>query len=155
MLILPLNDQHDRQGFDCGSPVLNGWFQQMARQHKSKGISSTFVVVADKAGTEVYGFYSLSFAEIINVDLPVKIGKKLPVKVPVFRLGRLATSEHHKRQGIGKMMVADAFLRVKQLADHVGGIGLMVNAKPEAVVFYRQYGFEQMRDHPLNLFMPF
>jgi len=31
---------------------------------------------------------------------------------------------------------------------------LGVNAKPSAVGFYQQYGFEQMSDHPNNLFLP-
>ena len=45
MLVLPLNDRHDRKGFDCGDADLNGWLRQTARQHKEKGVSSTFVAV--------------------------------------------------------------------------------------------------------------
>ncbi len=42
MLVLPLNDRHDRKGFDCGEGDLNAWLSQTARERKEKGISSTF-----------------------------------------------------------------------------------------------------------------
>ncbi|MDI6745580.1 MAG: GNAT family N-acetyltransferase [Rhodocyclaceae bacterium] len=155
MLVLPLNDGHDRKGFDCGDADLNGWFVQVARQHKEKGISSTFVVVADKNPADVLGFYAISLAELVNPDLPVQYRKRLPGKAPVFRLGRLATAQAQQGKGIGEFMLFDAIDRVTRIAGEVGGIGLVVNAKPSAVGFYNRYGFEQMADHPLNLFLPF
>lgn len=155
MLVLPLNDGHDRKGFDCGDADLNGWFAQVARQHKEKGISSTFVVVADKNPADVLGFYAISLAELVNLDLPVQYRKRLPGKAPVFRLGRLATAQAQQGKGIGEFMLFDAIDRVTRIAGEVGGIGLVVNAKPSAVGFYNRYGFEQMADHPLNLFLPF
>jgi GNAT superfamily N-acetyltransferase len=154
MLVLPLNHGHDRKGFDCGDAELNGWFAQVARQHKEKGVSSTFVAVVDVASTEVLGFYALSLAELVNTDLPAQYRKRLPAKVPVFRLGRLATAKSHERKGIGEYMFFDAIDRVARIAKEVGGIGFVVNAKPSAVGFYNRYGFEHMADHPLNLFLP-
>jgi GNAT superfamily N-acetyltransferase len=154
MLVLPLNDLHDRKGFDCGDAELNVWFVQVARQHKEKGVSSTFVVVADEVSTEVLGFYAINVAELVNTDLPAQYRKRLPTKVPVFRLGRLATAKSHERKGIGEHMLFDAIDRVTRIAKEVGGIGLVVNAKPSAVAFYTRYGFEQMADHQLNLFLP-
>lgn len=154
MLVLPLNDGHDRRSFDCGDAELNGWFNRTARRHKEKGVSSTFVVVADEASPEVVGFYALSLAELINADLPVQYRKRLPDKVPVFRLGRLATARLHQGKGIGEHMLFDAIDRVLRIAQEIGGIGLVVNAKQSAVEFYKRYGFEQMADHPHNLFLP-
>lgn len=154
MLVLPLNDGHDRKGFDCGDAELNDWLGQTARQHKEKGVSSTFVAVADETSTEVLGFYAISLAELVNADLPMQYRKRLPARVPVFRLGRLATARQHQGQGIGEHMLFDAIDRVMRIASEVGGIGLVVNAKHTAVDFYKRYGFEQMADHPQNLFLP-
>lgn len=153
MLVLPLSDGHDRKGFDCGNAELNSWFAQVARQHKEKGVSSTFVAVTDEASSEVLGFYSISLAELVNADLPAQYRKRLPTKVPVFRLGRLATAKGHARKGIGETMLFDAIDRVTRIASEVGGTGLVVNAKAAAVDFYKRYGFEPMADHPLNLFL--
>jgi GNAT superfamily N-acetyltransferase len=155
MLVLPLRNGHDRKGFDCGDGELNHWFTQVARQHKEKGVSSTFVAVADEAGAEVLGFYAVSFAELVNADLPAPYRKRLPAKLPVFRLGRLATAINHQGMRVGEYMLFDAIDRVTRIAKEVGGIGLVVNAKPQAVGFYKQYGFEPMADHPLNLFLSF
>ena len=154
MLVLPLNDGHDRKGFDCGDVELNDWLSQTARQHKEKGVSSTFVAVAGEASPEVLGFYAISLAELVNADLPAQYRKRLPTKLPVFRLGRLATAKRHQGKGIGEHMLFDAIDRVTRIAHKIGGIGLVVNAKQTAVEFHKRYGFEQMADHPHNLFLP-
>ena len=154
MLVLPLNDGHDRQGFDCGDAHLNRWLQQTARQHKEKGVSSTFVAVTVPSSSAVLGYYAVSLAELVSPDLPAQHRKRLPLKVPAFRLGRLATSVLHRGQGIGEYLLFDAIDRVTRITSDVGGVGLVVNAKPGAVEFYRRYGFEPMADHPLNLFLP-
>ena len=154
MLVLPLSKWHDRSGFDCGDAQLNSWFAQVAQQHKEKGVSSTFVVAATDLSAEVLGFYAISMAELINDDLPALSRKRLPSKVPVFRLGRLATSQSHQGKGIGEFMLFDAIDRVSRIASEVGGVGLVVNSKPPAVDFYKRYGLEPMADHPLHLLLP-
>lgn len=153
MLVLPLNNGHNRKGFDCGDAVLNDWLGRVAMQHKGKRVSSTFIVVHRETDTEVLGFYAISMAELINTDLPIQYRKRLPTKAPVFRLGKLATAKVHQGKGIGEFMLFDAIDRVTRIASEVGGIGLVVNAKHTAVDFYKRYGFEQMADHPLNLFL--
>lgn len=154
-MFLPLDDRHDRTCFDCGDATLNTWLAQTARQHKTKGISSTFVAVGDESSSQILGYYSLSFAKLVNTDLPAQLRKKLPGKVPVFRLGRLAVSKASQGQAIGALLLFDAIDRGSRIAMEIGGIGMVVNAKPTAVEFYKQYGFEVMADHPLNLFLPF
>jgi hypothetical protein len=105
MLVLPLNDRHDRKGFNCGDADLNGWLSQTARQHKEKGVSSTFVAVANETSIEVLGFYAISLAELVNADIPTQYRKRLPNKVPAFRLGRLAIATQHRRKGIGEHLL--------------------------------------------------
>jgi GNAT superfamily N-acetyltransferase len=155
MLVLPLNDSHNRKNFDCGDADLNGWLKQTARQHKENGVSSTFVSVANETSVEILGLYAISLAELVNANLPEQYGKRLPDKVPVFRLGRLATALVHRGKGIGEFLLFDAIDRATRVAGEVGGIGLVANAKLSAVDFYQRYGFEPMADHPQNLFLPF
>jgi len=154
MQVQPLNDEHDRKNFDCGEPALNNWLKQMARQHKEKGVSSTFVTLDHAEAVEILGFYSISLAEMLNTQLPAQYAKRLPSRVPVFRLGRLATALTHQGKRVGEFMLFDAIDRVKRISGEVGGIGLVVNAKPAALGFYQAYGFEQMVDHPHHLFLP-
>ena len=154
MLILPLDNHHDRTGFDCGDAELNEWFGRVARQHKAKGVSSSFVAVADVASVDVLGYYAISLADLVNADLPAQHRKRLPIKMPVFRLGRLALAKGQQGKRLGEYMLFDAIDRVTRIAQEMGGIGLVVNAKPWAVSYYLQYGFEPMADHPHNLFLP-
>ena len=100
------------------------------------------------------GFYAITIAELVIADIPVQYRKRLPDKVPVFRLGRLATANQYKGQRIGESLLFDAINRVTRIAGEIGGVGIVVNAKPSAIEFYQRYGFEQMADHSLNLFLP-
>lgn len=152
-LILPLHDGHDRTDFDCGEDHLNRWLAQTARQHKDRGVSATFVAVAEASSAQVLGFYAISLAELVSADLPASHRKRLPARVPAFRLGRLAVDRRHQGRQIGAFMLFDAIDRVARVSKEVGGVGLIVNAKPHAAAFYAQYGFEPMADHPHNLFL--
>ena len=110
MLVLPLNDGHDRKGFDCGDAELNDWLSRTARHHKAKGVSSTFLAVADETSAEVLGSYAVSLAELVNADLPVQYGRRLPTKVPVFRLGRLGLCQTILGQHRVDVLLLDAGL---------------------------------------------
>ncbi len=153
MLIQPLNSKHERKNFDCGNLELNRWFLQIAKQHQEKKISSTYVLVDPTCVTTVFGFYSINPTELANMDLPEKLQKRLPQKVPAFRLGRLAVSEQQKGKRFGEVLLFDAIDRVSRIANEGGGVALVVNAKTSAVAFYSRYGFEPMMDHPDNLFL--
>lgn len=153
MLIEPLNERHDRKNFVCREPDLNRWLAQVARQHKEKGVSSTFVAVSAPGAAEILGYYAINMAELVHTDLPQQYRKRIPDRVPVFKLGRLAVAKAHERKRIGEFLLFDAIDRVKRIAEQVGGVGLVVNAKPTAVGYYEQYGFVPMADHPHNLFL--
>lgn len=151
MLFLPLNSQHDTKGFDCGNDDLN---RGVAKQHKDRGVSSIFVAVSDSASPEILGFYAIRVAELVKIDLPAQYREHLPEKLPVFRVGRLAVSIRHQGQRIGESLLLDALDRITRISQEIGGGGIVVNAIPSAVDFFKQYGFEQMADHPHILFLP-
>ncbi len=153
--ILLLSGHHDRKTFDCGNHLLNNWLATTANQHRQKGISTTYVAAETTSSATIFGFYSISVAELRNDEVPDAWKNKLPQKVPVFRIGRLAVDSAHQGTGLGRLLLANAISRVTRIAGEVGGIGLIVDAKPSAVEFYRRYGFEQMEDHPQNLFLSF
>ena len=52
MKLESLSPAHDREGFDRGVEPLNLYLQRTARQHAEKGISRTFVLVEEEAGTD-------------------------------------------------------------------------------------------------------
>lgn len=67
----PLDRHHDRKGFHCGEPGLDGYLRTTARQHAEKGISRTFVAVEPAHPDRIIGFFTLTVAEIDRALLPI------------------------------------------------------------------------------------
>ena len=154
MQVRALAGDHNRQEFDCGRLELNGWLQQVARQHQDKGLSKTFVAVRGEAPTRICGYYALTLAELENRRLPEAWRKKLPHRIPGVRLGRLAVDTQYQGKGLGELLLVDALTRARRIYAEAGGIGLFVDAPDEqAAGYYLNFGFEASPDNPLLLFL--
>lgn len=154
MLVRALAGDHNRQEFDCGRLELNGWLQQVARQHQDKGVSRTFVAVRGEAPTRICGYYALTLAELESRHLPEAWRKKLPRRIPGVRLGRLAVDRQYQGKGLGELLLVDALTRARRIYVEAGGIGLFVDALDEqAAGYYRNFGFEASPENPLLLFL--
>ncbi len=46
--------------------------------------------------------------------------------------------------GVGRALLRAVFLLAREMADRYGCVGVVVDAKPEAIDFYRRYGFEEL-----------
>jgi GNAT superfamily N-acetyltransferase len=146
---------HNRQAFDCGSIELNEYLRNTARQHGEKGISRTFVLVADESPSEILGFFTLSSCEILVERLPVKYAKKYPARAPAAKLARLAVTSRRQKEGLGTHMMLDAMARVLKVAENLGIMGFFVDAKDDrAKQYYRPFGFLALPDNPHELFLP-
>ena len=152
-----LAKSHDRDGFDCGSELLNLFLKQTARQHAERGISRTFVLVdeAAVAPKPVLGFFSLNLCQIKSETLAPVEAKKLLRDVSGVRLGRLAVSKARQRQGIGKLLLVAAMGKFIEIFNSAGRIGLFVDAKDQAAKhYYEQFGFVSPPSNELELFLP-
>ena len=158
MLIQALQDNHDTEAFTCGVDALDQWLKRIARQHISKGVSRTFVAV-DPANSAkpatILGYYSLTVAEIDTDKLPKDVAKKLPRRVPLVLIGRLATSLAARGQGVGESLLVDALKRIVEVSNNVGVTLVLVDAKDDqAASFYRHFGFVPLPDTPYRLALP-
>jgi GNAT superfamily N-acetyltransferase len=152
-----LGADHDREGFDCGVEPLNRYLREIARQHASKDIARTYVLVktCDSAPKTVHGFFTLSICQVSGEGVPAHLAKKLPKNIPAIRLGRLAVDRSRHGQGLGKALLVEAMHRAARAAEIAGGIGLFVDAKDAAAAsFYAKFGFEEIPSAPLTLFLP-
>ena len=148
-------DVHDRNGFDCGVPVLNDFLKRFADQHRRKGVSTAFVLVDTDAPTKILGYYCLSAAQVDATELQESTRKKLPrYPVPCFRLGRLAVHKELRGQGMGKLLLACAVDRCLKARIDVAAFTMIVDAKDEnAKQFYERYGFVAFTGQPLTLYL--
>lgn len=155
--IEPLSKAHDRDGFDCGSEPLNLFLKQTARQHASRGISRTFVLVEENAllPKSILGFFSLNLCQVKSELLSTDQAKKLPRTVSGVRLGRLAVAKQLHGRGHGKDLLVAAMSKFLEIFDIAGGIGLFVDAKDNnAKAFYDHFGFISLPSNDLELFLP-
>jgi ribosomal protein S18 acetylase RimI-like enzyme len=153
--ILPLDRSHDRASFDCGEEALNKFLRETARQHNEKGISKTFVYVDTESPEIILGFFTLAICEVETEGLPKKHSKRLPKRVPAAKLGRLAVSATCQCQQIGSILLVDAMQRTLAVADNFGIVGFFVDARNDrARSFYEGFGFIELQDDPLVLFLP-
>jgi ribosomal protein S18 acetylase RimI-like enzyme len=155
--VTPLEATHDVKEFDCGNNDLNVFLQTTAKQHQRKFISKTYVLVDDKAPTEIMGFYTLAVRKMVSKDnLPPEMAAKLPREVPAFSLARLAIRVDLKGQHHGEYLLFHAIHRAAHVAGEIGGYALFVDAKDDAGAnFYKKYGFTPFPDNPLILCLPF
>ena len=153
----PLTKSHDRDHFDCGTEPLNLYLRQTARQHATRGISRTFVLVDEDAPTPrpILGFFSLNLCQVKSESLSAEEAKKLPRDIPAVRLGRLAVAKSSHGRGLGRILLIAAMKKFIEIFRTAGGIGLFVDAKDEkAKCFYEHFGFVGLPSNELSLFLP-
>ncbi|RXK85210.1 GNAT family N-acetyltransferase [Chlorobaculum sp. 24CR] len=148
---------HHRTAFDCGDKQLNEFLRRYARQSHSKGTARTFLAISDNGEQRIFGYYSLSIATVAYAQTPEIIKRGLAHHaVPMFRLCKLAVDRSVQKQGFGGQLLLSAGRRCLQAANHVGGIGLLIDAKnPRVAEWYASYGALPLPDKPLSLILPF
>lgn len=135
-----LRPEDDRNAFDSGDPDLDRFFKRFAGQNQFKHYIGT-TYIADDDG-QIVGFATVSAAQIEIRELPAAKQGRLPrYPLPVLRLARLAVDRKAQGRGIGLTLLKAVFLLAKAMAADFGCIGVVVDAKPQAVAFYERYGF--------------
>ncbi len=154
---VPLDRSHDRATFDCGEADLDTYLQRYARQNHESGGAKCFVATPADAPARILGFYTLGPASLLYARTPAIARKGLGrYDVPVFRLGRLAVDRAMQGRGLGGALLLRAAERCMRVAQEVGGVALLIDAKNEqAAQWYAGYGAVPLFDAPLSLVLPF
>lgn len=152
--IVAIGKGHRREAFDCGEAALNEYLRRYAHQNHERNLARTFV--AADAGKRIHGYYSLASAAVEFESLPPDYAKRLPkYPVPAARIARLAVDRAMQGKGFGERLLADALKRILLSAGTIGIKVVLVDAKSEgARAFYRRYGFQELANDPMTLFLP-
>lgn len=152
----------DRSGFRSGSPDLDRFFARYAGQNQFRHHIGTTYVAVDDAGA-IRGFVTVAASELAAEVIPEGRRRQLPrYHLPVLRLARLAVDEKAQGSGAGSLLVRAALTLALQMADDFGCVGLVVDAKPDAVGFHERLGFVALavvagelgdRPQPLPMFL--
>ena len=146
-----LGDGHDLSRFDSGKPELDRWLQDFARHAAANRTGRTFVWhVGDGV---VVAYYTLAAHEVAKTDLPNRVGRGGPDRVPAVLLARLALDRSLHGQGLGVHLLADVSSRIVEASRKVAVRVVVVDAiDAEAAAFYKRFGFVAVPDHPHRLF---
>jgi len=132
---------HDhRAPFRSGDADLDRFFQQFAGQNQFRHhLGVTYVAVDDQ---KILGFATVAAAHVEIDELPAAARRRLPqYPLPVLRLPRLAVAQSAQGQGLGLQLLRFVLRLALQMADDYGCVGVVVDARPDAVAFYTKYGF--------------
>ena len=146
-----LSSHHDRRDFDCGVAELNSYLLKYSGQHEQKGIGRTYVAT-ENDDTRVLGYYTISSSgvafDVVSENLP-----RHPV--PVALIGRLAVDVTARRRRLGETLLIHTLRSAQRVARIVGIYAVVVNALDgTARNFYLKYGFKELSDDRLHLYLP-
>jgi GNAT superfamily N-acetyltransferase len=158
----PLHESDDRSGFRSGDPDLDRFFSQYAGQNQFRHhVGVTHVAVEDG---KIVGYATVAAAHLEVEEMPPSLKKHLPrYPLPVVRLARLAVEASEQHRGLGRTLLRHVFTLALTMADLVGCVGVVVDAKPEARAFYEKLGFtvlpalegtSPVRLAPIAMFLP-
>lgn len=136
-----LTPEDERSGFRSGNADLDRFFIRYAGQNQFRHHIGTTYVAVDDAGM-IVGFATVAASELSPEKMPPTKRRRLPrYPVPVLRLARLAVDERATGQGVGSLLLRAVLILAQQMSEDPGGVGLIVDAKPEAIAFYDKLGF--------------
>lgn len=156
-----LRADDDRSRFHSGNIDLDRFFQRFAGQNQFRHhIGTTYVAVEDG---RILGFATVAPSEMAAEGVSESQRKRLPrYPLPVLRLARLATEESARGRGVGSALLQAVFTLAHTMADDLGCVGVVVDAKPDAIAFYEKLGFMALepraghlgdRPEPLPMFL--
>jgi GNAT superfamily N-acetyltransferase len=138
--IRALRERDNRAGFRSGDADLDRFFQQFAGQNQFRHhLGVTYVAVENR---DILGFATVAAGHVEIDQLPAVVRRKLPrYPLPVLRLARLGVDRSAQGQGLGLQLLRFVLRLALRMADDYGCVGVIVDAKPDAVAFYAKYGF--------------
>lgn len=131
----------DRSDFSCGQPDLDRFFEHYAGQNQFKlHLAVTYVALVEG---RIVGFATVAASSIERALVPsARLRKRLPAyPLPVLRLARLGVDMRAQSLGIGRALLRHVLTLAVEQRDRLGCVGVVVDAKPEALRFYESVGF--------------
>jgi len=120
-------------------------------QHERKGIGRTYVATEEDS-TRVLGYYTISSSGVAFDVVPENLPRH---PIPVALIGRLAVDITARRRRLGETLLIHALRSAQRVSRIVGIYAVVVNALDESArSFYLKYGFEELIDDRLHLYLP-
>ena len=143
--IRPLRTDDDRSTFSCGQPDPDRFFQHYAGQNQFKlHLAVTYVAGAE---SHILGFATVAASSLERIRLPsARLRRRLPgYPLPMLRLARLGVDTRAQGSGVGRALLRHVLGLALDQRDHLGCVGVVTDAKPDAIAFYAPFGFGPLK----------
>lgn len=140
VIIRALAPGDDRSRFDSGNIDLDRFFRRYVGQNQfRRHVGVTYVSVDGEA---ILGFVTVAAAAIETSGLPAAERRNLPgYPLPVLRVARLAVDRCAQGRGVGQALLRFSFSLARKMTKTLGCVGVVVDAKADAVSFNTKFGF--------------
>jgi GNAT superfamily N-acetyltransferase len=146
-----LSDGHDLASFHCGRPELDEWLTRHARNAIGQGTRTYVLLGEDRV---LAGYFAIAPHLVEREEMPRRIGRGAPSKIPAVLLAKLALHERLHGQGLGAELLVWALTSIVTAARAAGGKLIVVDAIDEAATsFYRRHDFQSVGSDPHRLVM--
>ena len=142
--IRPLARDDDRGRFSCGQADLDRFFEHYAGQNQFKlHLAVTYVAACEGA---IIGFATVAPSSIERATVPsARLRKRLPsYPLPVLRFARRGVDVRAQGLGIGEALLRHVLGLAIEQRNRLGCVGVVTDAKPDAVTFYEGLGFQAL-----------
>ena len=137
-----LHDDHEVEGFDCGTAELDQWLVRTARVAARASTAATYVLCR---GQKVVGYYAPAMGSVAHSSAPSRLRRGMPDPVPVVVLARLALDRSEQGNKLGGHLLIDALRRCVRGGREFGARAVIVDAiDARAAAFYQHFGFHDL-----------
>lgn len=152
--IEPLRREHPLKKFRCGQQQVEDWLAKQALQSQEKNLSVTRALIGEQ--DVIAGYYTIAMGQVDFSDLPADIAKQLPRRaLPVAVLAWLGVSETHQKQGLGRLLLAQALADCYRAGQTFAFVAVILDCVDDAAkAFYQRFDFAELPGHPYRLFLP-
>lgn len=143
--IRKLKPNDDRAAFCSGDVEIDRFFIKYAGQNQFKHTIGTTYVAIDKSNENIIGYVTVSVSSLHVNGLEKSIFNKFPkYPLPILRIARLGVDQSSQAMGIGKRLLQEMLFLAIDLQAMAGCVGVVVDAKEDAVSFYEKFGFKAL-----------
>lgn len=146
-----------KKNFSCVNSELEKHIKQYAFNHQKEGLFQTYFYVDDN--DNFLGYISISVATIerTTIDDELDISSSIKYSIPAIKITRLCVFDNFCHKGVGTILMTFANILAVVQQKKIGCRALIVDSKPEAIEFYKRFGFIEIdkEENSNTMFMVF
>ncbi len=146
-----------KKNFSCENADLEKHIKQYAFNHQKEGLFQTYFYVDDNDNFLGYISVSVATIERATIEDELDISSSIKYSIPAVKITRLCVFNNFCNKGVGTVLMTFANILAVVQQKKIGCRALIVDSKPEAVEFYKHFGFIEIdkEENSDTMFMVF